>query len=629
MKRIISFGLFLVILLSAVSCGLVTKVEQETTEVVSVIGTDGSETSEIPEESSTCETESTFKEIESTSEESEESTSVAEGNDTVTTTDTEASAPTESEGETSHITEGSTSTSEESSEAKKENIEIDYESNMNEILKKTAIVKIGYEHSCIKGTRTRSFDDGKTPYVSGGRVYLPISFVRDTFGKTDMAILSSDGVFATASDLESAGIYVVFDEELEIAIVSDFEITFADPDLLYALALEANNLLAIGADEISAKKTGDRPILFESDEMLAYSKKMAEMKVEPYAYSWELIKKNADYALMIGPKPYKDSDSTKFRFAACDDFVYARYLALAYYNTGDAKYLDGALAIFKAYSESDPILGTGQHLDYSAETINGKSDIGLNIALPLTAACDAYSLIYTYVSDEDRASIEKWLRIEAELVIEGHENWIKNDYYTQQYGNNHLTCHLMGIIAAAYVLEDDALLAYALDTEKNPAAYPEMLDRAILMYGDDVWSGDTDSDFDEGEIYDRYRVVQNTGFGYSLYHLKFLTYCAMMMSNNNVDYFIYYGSNGENLKLPYLTYSEYLIKNDNTLGVGHYSNSPIDRSTALNIYYIAYYYYRDEEIASVISAILGDGISSADIEVFGHSTAYLFGTEQE
>lgn len=618
MKRIISFGLFLVMLLSAVSCNYVTSVEHETTEVVSVIDTECSDTSEPFEETSPCESESTLAE-------SEETTQASESEETITSTDTEAPATSESEDESCIVTEDTSAESAESSEVKEENIEIDYESNMNEILRKTAIVKVGYEHSCVKGVRTKSFSDGKTPYASNGSVFLPISYVTNVFGATDTAILSSDGVFANASDLETVGIHVVYDEELEIAIISDFEITFADPDLVSVMALEANNLLAIGAEEISAKMKWDRPVLFESDAMLAYSKQMAEKNVEPYASSWALIKKNADYALSIGPKPYKDSDSTKFRFAACDDFVYARYLALAYYNTGDAKYLDGALAIFKTYSESDPVLGTGQHLDYSAETINGKSDIGLNIALPLTAACEAYSLIYTYVSDADKASIEGWLRIEVELVIEGHENWIKNDYYSQQYGNNHLTCHLMGIIAAAYVLEDDALLAYALDTEKNPAAYPEMFDRAILMYGDDVWSGDTDSDFDEGEIYDRYRVVQSKGFGYAMYHLKFLTYCAVMMNNNNVDYFIYYGSNGENLKLPYLTYSKYLIKNDNTLGVGHYSNSPIDRSTALNIYYIANYYYKDEDIASVISAILGDGESSDDIEVFGRSTAYIFG----
>ena len=158
-----------------------------------------------------------------------------------------------------------------------------------------------------------------------------------------------------------------------------------------------------------------------------------------------------------------------------------------------------------------------------------------------------------------------------------------------------------------------------------------MFDRAILMDGDEVWKGDKqgdiDSDFVEGEIYDRYRVVQDMGFGYSLYHLKFLTYCAVMLYNHGYDYFIYYGTNGENLKLSYHAYADYLIENDNTLGVGHYEGSPIVRDQGLNIYCVANYYYNDEIISEVIKALKRDGVNSADIEVFGRSTELFFANE--
>ena len=506
------------------------------------------------------------------------------------------------------------------------------EKDMDMVLDSSLIFKIGYGFYYSKEVGRAA--TAALPFENDDGIFVAEELLkaRFDFGESCDTVVA-DGISYINLATSEAPFETIYFEDLGVILVTNYDLEFADEALIDELGALANNRLALGDTKVDATMSGNRPVLFESDEMLDYSKKMAEAGVEPYASAWKTIKKNADYALTIGPNPYTSEDCTKFRFAACDDFVYARYLAIAYRYTGEAKYLEGAILFLKTYSESDPVLGTSAHLNYSAATINGKSDLGLNIALPLTTACEVYSLLYPYLNDADKASIEAWLRVEVALVIEGHEYWIANNYYDSQLGNNHLTCHLMGIIATAYALEDNELLAYALDEGLNEACYTEMIDRAILMYGDDVWQGqkqgDTDSDFEEGEIYDRYRVVQEKGFGYSLYHLKFLTYCATMLYNNGADYFIYYGTNGENLKLSYLAYADYLIENDNTLGAGHYSNSPIERDTALNIYYIAYYYYRDEKIREVISAIVGDGISSADIELFGRSTAYIFGVNED
>lgn len=372
----------------------------------------------------------------------------------------------------------------------------------------------------------------------------------------------------------------------------------------------------------TTKIHGARPFLFETDEMLSFSFAKAKEGAEPWASALARIQKHADEA--PAPSPFLGSSATKYRLRACQELILARYHALSFLATAEKKYLDGAMEYLNAYSRSNPMLGSDETLDYSAPTIDGQSDLGLNIALPLTSFCEVYSLLYPYLSEEDKAYMGKWIRIGAELVKKGHEYWIANEYYDRQYGNNHLTCHLMGLIAAAYAIEDDELLAYALDAEKNPAHFAEMIDRAILMEGDEVWYRDIDSNFTPGEIYDRYRVVQNNGFAYAIYHLKFLTNSAAMLKNNGVDFFSYVGKNGENLLLPYHAYAEYMLKNDVNAGIGHYKGSNMSRGDTLFSYHMADYYYDDETVRIVVDRLLCDGEISWDKETFGHSAAFFY-----
>ena len=389
----------------------------------------------------------------------------------------------------------------------------------------------------------------------------------------------------------------------------------------YARRLE--NMYALGR-VYSAKMTGERPVLFESDEQLAYAKEQAKAKIEPYYSYAQQIKILADNAIGAGARPYTDASATQYRLAACRDMVNARYMALTYLYTEDQRYLDGALSFLNLYAEQK--IGTDKHLDYSAAKTDGQADIGLNIALPLTAACDVYAMLYTYISDADKAVIEDWIAEGAELCVKGHKYWIKNKNYGAQEGNNHLTSHLMGIIAAAYVLEDDELLNYAVAYKNNPYCLQEMVTLAILMEGDTVYGADIDEDFFEGEIYDRYRSVQNNGFGYAMYHLKFLTYSALMLRQNGLDLFSYMGENGENLLLPFITYSEYLINNDITLGNGHYSgDASLNRENAYSIYAIANEVYGNESTQAVLDAFADQHVGCNEGEILGVSTVYIYG----
>ena len=227
----------------------------------------------------------------------------------------------------------------------------------------------------------------------------------------------------------------------------------------------------------------------------------------------------------------------------------------------------------------------------------------------------------------DKAKVESWIKVEVELIKKGHHYWVYNDYFYQQIGNNHLSSHLMGLICAAYVLEDDALLQYAIDNNENHSNLLAMYDRAILMQGDELFRRDPSSTFTDGEIYDRYRVVDDTpnGFGYAMYHLKFLTYSSLVLANNGLDMFGYVGSNGENLSLSYKFYADYLIQNDASINGGYYAGNSLGRESCLTLYLIANRFYDDVEIDNVIAALTADGVVSGDNEQFGRSGGYIFG----
>ena len=492
------------------------------------------------------------------------------------------------------------------------------------ILQEAVVFKFGSPFALINGERVST--DGVSPLFTKNALF-PVDFIeKNKLGKIDERyIVESDGIrYITGNTflLDGKQVYFISDESYVIITEDNWDIAESS-DLRDKIEHEVNNLYSLGTT-FNAKMTGERPVLFVTDEMLADAIDKAMSFEEPWFSAWQDIKQRADSVLGIGARPDTGASATAYRLAACKDLINARYLALAYLYTEEVKYLDGAVSILMAYAE--PMLGTDKYLDYSAATTDGQADIGLNIAAPLTTACDVYAMLYTHIDADDKVCIENWIRAEADLCVKGHKYWIKNNYYGKQYGNNHLTSHLMGIISAAYVLEDNSLLEYALYSTSNEADLIEMLNHAILIEGDEVYSADPDSDYVSGEIYDRYRVVQNNGFGYAMYHLKFLTHSALMLYHNGIDVFNYCGERGENILLSYHAYADYLINNDITYGVGHYSNDKsLNRESAFSIYSIAYYIYKDETVKNTIEAMKMQNVICNEIEAFGITTPFLFG----
>ena len=509
--------------------------------------------------------------------------------------------------------------------------EINDVDSLNAILNNATIFKIGDNYAFIDGKREKM---NASPFVEVDgesiSIFFPADFISENrIGEFDESLVTErDGIrYVTGSAFIDDGIAYVTDSYI---VISSTRWCFGDnQDELYpTFERSVNNLYSIGTT-FSAQMKGERPVVFVTDEDLANSKAMADLLVEPYYSSWLQLIPVAQQALTVEINPYLGESAQEYRFAACSDFIYARALALAYRHTGDERYLNRALEFLMAYAGGEQRPGT-QGFVYNHDKADGRPDIGLNIALPLTTACDTYAIIYPYMTEADRALFESWIEDCVKFVKQGHQFWLSKGYYSGQVGNNHLTSHLMGLISAAYALQDDELLEYAINSTKNESGILTMLERAILMEGDELYSADPSNEdpskpFAEGEIYDRYRVVQNNGFGYAMYHLKFLTYSALAMSNNGLDLFSYVGANGENLILPYKAYSEYFIKNDVTLNGGYYANNPLDRETPYTLYLIANRFYDDESITNVLKAFSESGITPADREQMGNTAKYLFG----
>lgn len=617
MKRFLSVLLLTALLISTVSCDSTEKPSENSSDSLPTseeASTTENNTETIGDETSSAEVSSTEEETEETSDEeasSEETSSEDASSDETTVSSAETSSETETENEEIKMTY--------------EEYEVKASSDVDALLADAKVLKLGYNYALVNSQRVYLFDEYTSPRIIDGRLMIYLDFV-----KTYLSVNFSDGdVVRNEYNDEFLPLDVIartyteyfYDEETGVIAIYGKYAPKLDPAYVGSFNRDVVNKLALGYT-VSAQMTGTRPVVILSDEQLDLAISKAKAGFDPWYTEWESLENTAKRLVGTVPAPDKGASATAYRLAACKDLINARYLALAYLYTEDEKYLNTALVYLKAYAE--PMLGTDKYLDYSSKGGDGQPDIGMNIALPLVTACDTYAILYEHISDADKQIIEAWVRAEANICVKGHKFWLKEDYFGNQVGNNHLTSHLMGIMAAAYVLEDDKLLDYALCSDDNPANFKEMITRAILMEGDSVYKVDPDADFAVGEIYDRYRVVQSTGFGYALYHLKFLTYSSMILRNNGIDTFIYVGENGENIALPFAAYADYLIYNDDSLGNGHYVGNSLQRESSLSLYLIAYSVYGDDKIADVIEALEASGVKSYENELFGSSTPFLF-----
>ncbi len=131
----------------------------------------------------------------------------------------------------------------------------------------------------------------------------------------------------------------------------------------------------------------------------------------------------------------------------------------------------------------------------------------------------------------------------------------------------------MGYLQIGYVLGDRDLVQFAVDSPENPRDFLELLDGAIMMDGDPEFCFvDPRNPLPQnGEIYDRYRKIENKGLGYAM-----LTLCEMMSMEetlfaNGVDINTRREPYGATMEYPFHFYADFFRLNDPSIKGGYYS----------------------------------------------------------
>ena len=216
----------------------------------------------------------------------------------------------------------------------------------------------------------------------------------------------------------------------------------------------------------------------------------------------------------------------------------------------------------------------------------------------------------TWITTEQQAVIETWLRKIATEIKQSISLWQSNDYFGSQYFQNMSAAHMWGLLSIGYALEDADMVEYALDHIDNPRDFYDLLQGCILMEGDTPCLRDHNSVAPQtGEIMDRYRhtTANNKGLQYTSLTLQILSSAARTMKNNGLDLYQYTCPTGENLRLAYEFYAPFYANNDASLQGGYYDgeSSRIGIAGDLHgLFELGYNAYPDNAaIKSVIDAI--------------------------
>lgn len=381
----------------------------------------------------------------------------------------------------------------------------------------------------------------------------------------------------------------------------------------------------------------DRPIVFVTDDQLDQMRLNVAEKIEPAYSSWLKVESEADRALTTNYEPTPKGNAGSYFYFAKAHAQDVRNLALAWEMTQDSSYLTKAKSILTAWASNAN--STGQ--------VGAQDDIvsqGLVLGRAIPIFADGYALLYSQLSVAERTEIRTWFTTALGAIRNSREHWrtttelctgsscnpVETPWINHQEGSNHLGAQNLGVVAIGYALKDESIVAEGLDDPSNPKNLKELIDDVILMSDADAWERDGTitagmPSVEPGEIWDRIRTGESKGLHYTHIHLRFLTLQAEMATNNNddVDWFDYVGPDGENLRLPFEFYSEFLLTGDSSARTGYYENSFVDYSM-LSIYEIAMRHYPESsEIHSVLEKFTRN---TFDLETFGWTLPLTHGT---
>lgn len=379
-------------------------------------------------------------------------------------------------------------------------------------------------------------------------------------------------------------------------------------------------ILLMGCISSYASGVGQKPVVFATDEMIQAARERIAEDLDPWAFAWARLENRVKNNLNAEFNPYMGPDYDTYWKTANRAAGFARDMAFAYRISDNLEYAEKAKQILLDWAlVEDP-------KPAAMAPINR----GLVIARATTTFCYAYSLVYDYLDEQERAIIEDWFALMAVFIKEAHQRWIANNYYGQQEYQNHLGAHIMGLGVIGFTINDKALISYALDSPFNPRNYKMMIEGAILLPGDELCPIDPTyigaPPVQAGEIYDRYRVVQNSGLHYTYINLKFLTLLAEAAYNNGIDLFSYVTPSGKSLELAHEFYADFYITGDSSIKGGYYKNETVSLE-GVCIYEIVHRRYPDnakiKEVLQKCERVVFDG------EQLGWTTVLTHGVPVE
>lgn len=332
----------------------------------------------------------------------------------------------------------------------------------------------------------------------------------------------------------------------------------------------------------SLSLSDSHPRLVMSREDIAVMKSNVASGEEPYAGAWERLEERVDRYLESGRKirPYTGDDSYLFYKAAIRDGEYARDLSIAYHITGNKDYAAKATDIIAAWC--DPANGAGAYFDHEIRYAN----TGMVVARSSFVFMYAYDLLMadSLIPEAVGENFRNWLRTLLPHIREGARRWEENDYFGQQYYQNHIAADALGQLAMGVMLGDENLVKYALCSEENPRDVLDVIKGCILMKGETPNIGEpVDIPVEDGEIIDRYRhfILGGHYKDYKTKPNRALQYCGLtttlmvcmaeIMRHNGVDLYSYEAQSGEAIVLPLKYYADFYIQKNTVIKSGFYS----------------------------------------------------------
>lgn len=331
----------------------------------------------------------------------------------------------------------------------------------------------------------------------------------------------------------------------------------------------------------SIKIKDDHPRLILSETDIDLMRGNALSGLEPWKTAWTKLKNQLDSYIETNRKVkvYRGDVSMTFYRAAIIDGSMARDFAIGYQITGDKRYADKAIEIIDEWSS--PINMSGAFFDPEQFYPN----TGMLVARGVFTFLYAYDLLCAdnLIAKEKQDQFKNWIRVLIPHVKEGAQRWEANDYFKQQYYQNHIVADAMALMGIGVILNDTDLVYYAYEGKDNPRNIKNIIEGIILMDGQPPFLGEPGEwPTMDGEIMDRYRhfalihykdetTKPNRGLQYAGLSSTLLMILGEIGRLNGLDLYGWTAPTGENIKLPLMFYSDFYITKDSSIKGGFYT----------------------------------------------------------